>query len=204
VFLIPLVFIAYYLPGVTHYLKTDTPPAQLLYVFSKGMGLISISILIFQALIGLSHIPFAAPLKHLFDVPMQWHARIGAILCASLLTHCLCFVAATSLRTGHFAWQLLLPTFSQGYYKLAISLGAIALYFIIFAVCARLSSSHSLRLRRIFHRFALIGTLLATAHAWLIGSEIRQLLIGYFTITCLLLSILFLRKLARAILWKSE
>lgn len=175
--LTPIVFIVYNLPGVAHYLTNDTPPAQLLYVFSKAMGLVSISIIVFQVFVGLSHSAVAAPLKRLIDVPLNWHSKLGGALCASILTHCLCFAAANSLRTGQVAWQLLLPTFSQGYYKSAISIGAIALYLLIFAVCTRFLSIIPAHLQRLFHRFALLGATFSIVHAWLIGSEFRQLLV---------------------------
>jgi predicted ferric reductase len=147
------------------------PPGQQFYLVAKLAGLLSFFLFWLQCLLALARY---APMVPEFPVSdLHLHKRLGGATALLILTHVACFIIATSLRTGHASWELLLPSFAHGYYKLYIGLGAIAFWIVCLTVFAgwRSARGHS-RWKRV-HRLWPVVFGLAFLHAFAIGTESR-------------------------------
>jgi predicted ferric reductase len=166
----------------SEYLNHETPPGQLSYLLAKLSALYALVLLWAQVLLGL--------LKHrLSSAPSsvvgakRWasiHRALGLATLLLILTHVLLFVAATSLRNGHLAWDLLLP-WGQGYYRTMVASGAAALWLAALAIAVRFIRRLQGRAKTWLHRLALVAVILVLLHSLTIGTESRAgwMLWGY-------------------------
>jgi predicted ferric reductase len=156
------------------YWHHETLPGQVPYLLAKLSALYALVLLWTQALLGLlkhrlSSTPsFVAGAKRWASI----HRALGLATLALILTHVLLFVAATSLRNGHLAWDLLLP-WGQGYYRTMVALGAAALWLVALAIAVRFISRLRGRTRTWLHRIALVAVILVLLHSLTIGTESR-------------------------------
>jgi predicted ferric reductase len=93
-----------------------------------------------------------------------------------MLLHSGLFVSAVSSRAGHVAWHLLVPDFTRGYYTSAVSLGVLALFIALIAVCAGVFRKHFSSAWRKGHALVFLVIVLVFFHAYQIGSELQAAL----------------------------
>ena len=161
----------------TAYFTAIVPPGQTLFVFSKLLALLAIVMMWFQAMSALAK---DTPALHGFPVlRTPQHMAFGIATFAIVLAHVSLFVIASTLRTQHAAWNLLLPTFDQGYYRIMLGLGAIAFWFLVLSVVAGGLRRRGLRIARWMHRTVFIVFALAFLHGISVGSETRFGLMKY-------------------------
>jgi predicted ferric reductase len=163
--------------GPLAYATHNVPPGQSLFVASKLFALMALSLFWLQCMTALSRKTPA--LRGFFELTRRQHIVLGCVTAGVVLLHVGLFMTASTLRTHHAAWDLLVPTFVQGFYKTNISLGAIAFWLLLLALLAGV-----LRLRRSaiwpwVHRTIFIVFALGFLHGISIGSETRFGLMTY-------------------------
>lgn len=163
--------------GPFAYLTHNVPPGQSLFVASKLCALMALSLFWLQCMTALSRKTPA--LRGFFEFSRRQHVVLGFSAAAVVVLHVGLFMTASALRTQHAAWDLLVPTFVQGFYKTNISFGAIAFWLLLLALVAGL-----FRLRRTavwswVHRTVLVVFALGFLHGISIGSETRFGLMTY-------------------------
>jgi predicted ferric reductase len=147
------------------------PPGQQLYLLAKLVGLFALCLFWMQCVLALAA---RAPLFTGFPAATPClHRRLGAATAILILGHVSLFVAATSLRTGHVAWELLLPDFTHGDYKFNVGLGAVAFWVVCLTVFAGWRTSRGARSWKAVHRLWPVVFGLAFTHAFTIGTESR-------------------------------
>ena len=147
------------------------PPGQQLYLIAKLAGLLAFCLFWTQCVL--------APARHAPVIPgfpssgLRLHRRLGFATAGLILVHVGCFLVATSMRTGHPAWDLLVPVFDQGFYKFNIGLGVVAFWVSCMTVFAGWRMSRGARCWKAVHLLwpAVFG--LAFWHAFTIGTESR-------------------------------
>jgi DMSO/TMAO reductase YedYZ heme-binding membrane subunit len=147
------------------------PPGQQFYLLAKLAGLFALCLFWVQCLLALA---VRAPLLRGFPAATpRLHRRLGTATALLILGHVSLFVAATSLRTGHAAWELLLPDFTHGDYKFNIGLGVIAFWLVCMTVFAGWRTSRGGHRWKMLHRLWPLVFGLAFLHAFTIGTESR-------------------------------
>jgi DMSO/TMAO reductase YedYZ heme-binding membrane subunit len=147
------------------------PPGQQLYLLAKLSGLFALCLFWMQCLLALAA---HAPLFVGFPAATpRRHRRLGAATALLILGHVALFVTATSLRTGHAAWELLLPDFTHGDYKFNIGLGVIAFWLVCTTVFAGWRTSRGGHRWKMVHRLWPLVFGFAFLHAFTIGTESR-------------------------------
>ena len=147
------------------------PPGQQLYLVAKLAGLLAFCLFWTQCVLALArHAPVVPGFP---SSDLRLHRRLGLATAGLILVHVGCFVAATTMRTGHPAWDLLLPVFDQGFYKFNIGLGVVAFWLVCLTVFAGWRTSRGARRWKAIHLLwpAVFG--LAFWHAFTIGTESR-------------------------------
>lgn len=147
------------------------PPGQQLYLIAKLAGLLAFCLFWTQCILALAR---HAPMLPGFPVSdLKLHRRLGFTTAVLILVHVGCFVAATQLRTGHPAWNLLVPVVDQGFYKFNVSLGVAAFWVSCATVFAGWRTARGNRRWKVIHLLwpAVFG--LAFWHAFTIGTESR-------------------------------
>lgn len=159
------------------YLRYEMPPGQSPYVLSKLIGLLALSIFWLQWMIGfLRRVDWIAlPVRRAHAT----HRHLGLLVFGLVLVHVGLFVYAVSLRTEHFAWHVLVPSFSEGYYKQRIALGILALGLFPLAIVAGILRRRG-RLWQWVHRLWIVVFALIFVHAISIGTETRMGVLWYF------------------------
>jgi predicted ferric reductase len=190
IFLVPLGLWLLTTGNPLFYFLEDTPPGQGLYVISKGFALLALSLFWFQCVAALTK---STPnIAGFFRLSPRAHKLIGSTLLALILAHVFLFFYAVSLRSGHFAFGVLIPSFSHGFYKFYVSLGVIALALLIVGLVAGILRSKYLNVfTRWGHRLWFVAFGLIFLHGVNIGTETRlgiMLYVYYF----ILVSIVFL------------
>jgi DMSO/TMAO reductase YedYZ heme-binding membrane subunit len=156
------------------------PPGQQLYVIAKLAGLLAFFLFWLQCLLALARY---APIVPGFPVSdLRVHRRLGSATALLILAHVVCFIIATSLRTGHASWELLLPSFAHGYYKLYVGLGAIAFWIVCPTVFAGWRVARGHRHWKAIHRLWPVVFGLTFLHAFAIGTESRFGVMRYLVI----------------------
>lgn len=147
------------------------PPGQQLYLVAKLAGLLAFCLFWTQCVLALAR--HAPVLPGFPSSDLRLHRRLGLATVSLILVHVGCFVAATTMRTGHPAWDLLLPVFDQGFYKFNIGLGVVAFWIVCVTVFAGWRTSRGARRWKAIHLLwpAVFG--LAFWHAFTIGTESR-------------------------------
>lgn len=157
----------------THYV----PPGQFIFVASKLCALMALALFWLQLMTALSNLSPA--LQGFFKLTRRHHIVMGAATAVCIFLHLGLFMVASTLRTKHAALDLLIPTFTEGFYRTNISLGAIAFWLLLIALVAG-----SLRLKggarwKWVHRIVLVVFGLGFLHGIAIGSETRFGLMKY-------------------------
>jgi predicted ferric reductase len=159
------------------YFSSTVPPGQSLYVFSKLFALLGIVMLWFQAMATLAR---TAPVLSGFPVlTRRAHMFIGMATLALILSHLLLFIAASTVRTGHAAFNLLLPTFEHGYYRMMVGLGAISVWLLVFAILAGWRRLTGGKMAKWLHRIVFVAMSIGFVHGMTVGSETRFGLMKY-------------------------
>jgi len=128
-----LLAVVFLLPGLAFlqttgdigiYFRYRIPDGHILYLGAKLCGLYAVIFLWLQLLQGLLQ---ACGYRFLdrSDDP-AFHRNLGLVVVFLFSTHIALFVSAVSMRSGHFAYQLLLPLFFGAYYPSILSIGLIA------------------------------------------------------------------------------
>lgn len=147
------------------------PPGQQLYLLAKLSGLFAIFLFWLQCMLALARY---APIALGFPASdFRLHRRLGIATGLLILAHVLPFVMAASLRTGHAAWDLLIPNFTHGYYRSNIGLGAIAFWIVCLTVFAGWRTARGRRHWKRVHLLWPVVFGLAFLHAFAIGTESR-------------------------------
>lgn len=168
----PLIVWSITVPDPLRYLRLEgLPPGQPLYVAAKLAGLFALFLFWAQCMLALARrIPLLpAP----SGSEQRLHMRLGLATLSLIVLHVGLFVAAASLRTGEFAWDLLMPDFSHGYYRNSIALGAVALWLSLLAGFAGRRLMGGRRRWKPLHMLWPAVFALAFVHAINIGTESR-------------------------------
>ena len=156
------------------------PPGQQLYLVAKLSGLFAIFLFWLQCMLALARY---APIALGFPVSdFRLHRRLGIATALLILAHVAPFVVAASLRTGHAAWDLLIPNFTHGYYRMNIGLGAIAFWIVCLTVFAGWRTARGQRHWKMVHLLWPVVFGLAFLHAFAIGTESRYGAMRYLVI----------------------
>ena len=147
------------------------PPGQQLYLIAKFAGLSAFFLFWLQCMLALARY---APIVAGFPVSdLRLHRRLGAATALLILAHVALFIVAASLRTGHASWDLLLPSFTHGYYKSNVGLGAIAFWIVCLMLFAGWRISRGQQRWKALHMLWPVVFGLGFLHAFAIGTESR-------------------------------
>jgi len=159
---------------ITIYFEYETPPGQVYYVLSKLTGMYAIFLLWLQVILALYRRTPVGEKLPFWSIKI--HRNLGVIAFSALILHAGLFVIAVSIRKAHFAYGLLLPNFSHGFYNVAVSLGVLAMYGLIIVVIAGYFRRRGVQKAKWFHRVSIITLILTLIHCLLIGTETRYYL----------------------------
>jgi predicted ferric reductase len=168
--LLPLTVWMYSVADIRDYFYYQVPPGQRLYIFSKLVGLLAITLLWLQCVVALAK--YLPATRKTIGLPTQSHAILGIATFVAVLVHATLFIAAATVRTGHLAIGQLMPQFDQGYFAACVSLGAIGFWTLIVVLCAGWLRRRQ-RQWRWLHRFGFLAFGLGFAHSIGVGSESR-------------------------------
>lgn len=172
---------------IQDYLHPGVPDGQLLYVVSKLAGLVALSMIVAQiSLISAKH--FISE-KSIFNWRISSHQALGIITLGLATLHVGLFFAAASARSGHVAWGLLTPRFSNGFYDFMVSIGLIGLCVLWIAGYLGRHVMKSVKFKPYHQLSVTISTLAVIAHSFAIGSETHTIPVRLFYV--LLICILF-------------
>lgn len=176
------------------YFIYDVPPGQRLYVVSKLAGLIAITLFWFQLILKL------AIKTNLYELRGQrnisQHKILGIIILAVTILHVALFISAVSIRSKHFALNLLLPDFTHGFYNAAVAIGVLVFWGLLLAVAMGIYQSKLYRSWKLAHQTVIGLFVLSILHSWLLGSE-TALLANQLLYLTMLLSLM-----ALGVIWK--
>ena len=159
------------LGDINIYLNYETPPGQILYLFSKLAGMYALVLIWLQVTLALLNQSMLG--IHLVFWNVGFHRKLGLSAALTVAIHAALFVAGVSIRKSEFAFGLLLPNFTHGFYAFSVTIGVFAVYLIISVVITGLlKKKKSTRLLWI-HRLAVIAFIFAFIHSLLIGTETR-------------------------------
>lgn len=176
VFIAPVMLWAWSTGNPAYYLQHAAPPGQGLYVASRLLGLIALSLFWFQAMTALAR---GVPrLQGFFLLSPVNHRRLGLSLFGLVIAHVLLFFLAVSLRTGHVAYGVLIPDFEAGFYRFYVSLGVIALALLPLGIAAGYLRRRLAGIRWL-HRIWPVVFALVFLHGVNIGTETRIGLMFY-------------------------
>lgn len=159
---------------ISIYFEYETPPGQIYYVLSKLTGMYAVFLLWLQVVLAL-----AKKTKMGEKLPFQginFHRNLGMLSFSTLVLHIALFVTAVSIRKAYFAYELLLPNISHGFYAFAMTLGVLAFYGVILVVIAGYIRKRGIQGAKWFHRVSVVALYLTLIHCLLIGTETRYLI----------------------------
>lgn len=189
-FLVPLGLWLYTTGNPVFYFVEETPPGQGLYVISKGVALVALSLFWFQCVAALTKT--TPNISGFFRLSLRAHRLVGTTLLALIVIHVLLFFLAVTLRSGHLAFGVLIPQFDAGFYNFYVSLGAIALIVLAIAIVAGIMrTKYRNAVTTWLHRLWFVAFGLIFLHGVNIGTETRlgiMLYVYYF----ILVSVAFL------------
>ncbi len=160
---------------------------------SKLAALYAIAVFALQISYGISGA--RARLMLGIDLGLQFHRALGFSVLFLLLAHAGLFVAAVSVRAGHFASQYALPDLFGGYYVSRIALGWWAGVGVLLAMTVALCRAQLKRIWRFAHWLSIPAAAAVVVHSWSIGTESRMpvMLIAYLCMGALLFLATYLR-----------
>lgn len=172
------------------YVRWDgLPPGQQWYLAAKLAGLLAFCLFWAQCVIALArHVP---RLSTWLASDLRWHRNLGIVTALLLLAHVVLFVVAASLRTGHVAWDLLLPDFTHGYYRSSVALGAAGFWLVCLTVFAGWRTMRGGRRWKSVHMLWPMVFGLVFWHAFAIGTEsrygaMRYIVLGLVVVVCIM------------------
>ncbi len=180
------------------YIKYETPPGQVPYIFSKLAGMYAVFLLWLQVVFALIQ---KSPIgEKIAFWNLSLHRTLGYLSAGLLVLHASLYVAAASLRTNHLAFNVLLPDFSQGFYAFAVSLGVLAFYGMAVVIIAGHVRQRGIEKAKWLHRISILVLVSTLAHCLLIGTETRYVLMMtiYVFMICTLLAALVYRSWSRS------
>lgn len=151
------------------YFKYSAPAGQITYLFSRLFGLYAFSLLIMQVILML-----AKRVGYFHNWKICGHRNLGIITLGLAALHAVLFVLAKSLRAGYFSYEVLIPSFSDGYYKAAVSLGVISSVFIVCSIISGVCKQKRKRSLYWFgttHYIGYVVVISTFTHLVLIGSD---------------------------------
>jgi len=177
---------------ISIYFEYETPPGQVYYVLSKLTGMYAVFLLWLQVVFAL-----AKKTRMGEKLPLQsinFHRNLGILSFSTLVLHIALFVTAVSIRKAYFAYELLLPDISHGFYAFAMTLGVFAFYGLILVVIAGYIRRRGVQSAKWFHRVSVVALYLTLVHCLLIGTETRYLIMMaiYIFMICTLTVTLYL------------
>lgn len=159
------------------YFTHHVPPGQLLFVASKLCALMALVLFWLQCMMALSRI---APALHgFFQLSRRQHIVLGCTTALMVVLHVGLFVTASTLRTKASALDMLVPTFTHGYYRSNIGLGAIAFWVLFVGMLGGTLRLWRGTAWRWVHRAVFVVFTLGFLHGVAIGSETRFGLMKY-------------------------
>lgn len=177
-------------PSLWTYLSASAPAGQVEYVLSKLCGLLGVSLLLSQFIIGLSN--RLAPKAPAFPHSTRLHAQIGLLTVVIVVLHVLLFILAAKSRGDAHFYLLLLPLWSDDSYRQGLSLGALAVWLLPAVTVGgvlRYFRPPTTTIRYL-HRLVGITIFLTILHALRVGSEITLVvflfLVGLWVLAWLL------------------
>lgn len=177
------------------YVEFRVPPGQILYVFSKLVGLYALFLAWLHIVAALLRQAGWALVTSWWSV--SFHRRFGTLVAVCIVLHVALFVAAASLRTDRPALALLWPNF-ENFYAMAVSLGVLGLYGTTCVVAGGFARLARRRLAALGHYLALPVFAAAYTHGLLIGTETRSfvflLLYGMMSVSLLAVGIIWVVK----------
>ena len=97
--------------AMSYFRLNGLPPGQQLYLVAKLSGLFAFFLFWLQCMLALARY---APMLPDFPVSdFRLHRRLGGATALLMLAHVALFIVAASLRTGHAAWDLLVPNLDR-------------------------------------------------------------------------------------------
>ncbi len=159
---------------ISIYFEYETPPGQVYYVLSKLTGMYAVFLLWLQVVLALAkrtNIGEKLPLQSI-----NFHRNLGVLSFSTLVFHIALFVTAVSIRKSYFAYELLLPNISHGFYAFAMTLGVFAFYGLILVVIAGYIRRRGIQKTKWVHRVSVVALYLTLIHCLLIGTETRYLI----------------------------
>lgn len=177
---------------ISIYFEYETPPGQVYYVLSKLTGMYAVFLLWLQVILALAKKTIISE-----KLPLQsinFHRNLGLLSFSALTLHIALFVAAASIRKDYFAYGLLLPDISHGFYAFAVTLGVFSFYGLILVVIAGYVRRRGIHSAKWFHRVSVIALYLTLIHCLLIGTETRYFIMMaiYVFMICALTVMLYL------------
>ena len=178
--LFPMLIAAFCLPGVAwistvgdlaDYWRYDVPDGQVVYLASKLVGLYAIAAFWLQLMYGLLGPRLRA--RYGLEFGNRFHRRLGVVVLTLILAHLALFIAGVSMRTNHLALHFLVPTFTDGYYRMIITLGWLGGVLVVLGMLNAGLRRRIGRLWRFGHWLMTPAFVLVVVHSWLIGSESR-------------------------------
>ncbi len=139
------------------------PPGQTLYVLSKVIAVFVYLLMWWQMMLGIVN-----------KTNIKYHALFGTGIFILIFSHVLLFLFAISTRQEKFNLSLLLPDFTDGYYKSGLSFGIFAFLCIIIAIMTGMLRKKLQRFWKVGHSFIYITFALATVHSLMIGSDVNS------------------------------
>lgn len=156
---------------IANYWRYDVPAGQVVYILSKLTALYAFVAFWLQLMYGLlgsdGRKRLGIERGHFF------HVRLGAVAMGLMMLHAGLFVLGATMRTHTFASQYLTPSFSSGYYREIITLGIVALVFVVSGVASAAARRLVNGIWRLAHWLVVVAFGLGFVHSLLIGSESR-------------------------------
>ncbi len=177
---IPFIVWAISVGNLLDFFVLKYPPGQFIYLFSKLLGLYAFYFMTLQLILGL---------QGRRSQYFTYHPLVGAATALTVIGHFTTFIWAASLRTNHLVIDTLVPTFSHGFYKSAISYGAIAGYVLSIVIVAGILQ-RKWHFFKMLHKLAWVVAILGWVHSFAIGTETRSSIIMVFYISLLGLALL--------------
>ena len=172
--LLPQLLCARHLEAPGFYLGNHAPPGQATYVMMRPAGLLALSLLFLQILLG----SFGPVLSAWLRVPslLPLHKALAIPVLTFAFLHPLLFAQATTLRKGHPNYlATFFPDPSQGYWPFYFFFGALALYGILAAALSALVGPRiAPKGWRVVHGIAYLTFFPACFHAYLTGTDVRD------------------------------
>jgi hypothetical protein len=159
------------------YLTHRVPPGQTLFVASKLCALLALTLFWLQCMTALAR--YSPALQGLMRLTRIQHIVLGSTAAGMIAAHVALFMAASAMRTGHAAFNVLIPHFNLGYYSAHLGYGAMALWLLVLAVIAGALRMSGRARWRWPHRAVFMVFVLAMIHGASIGTETRYGLMKY-------------------------